>query len=79
MATDPETVRDALALPMDRRAQVAAELLASLDQPVQDDPEIVRTEWAQELEHRARRALSGADPGEPWPEVRDIIRGALAR
>lgn len=80
MSIDSDTVlREALALPVDRRAEVAAQLLASLDEPVQDDPDDIRREWAEELERRARRAISGEDPGEQWPEVRDRIRNKLAR
>lgn len=80
MSTEPDPVlREALALPVDRRAEVAAELLASLDAPVHDDPHAIRREWAEELERRARRAMSGEDPGEPWPEVRDRIRSKLTR
>lgn len=80
MATDPDTVlRDALTLPTRQRAEVAAELLASLDEPVKNDPDAVRAAWVEELEHRARRALSGEDPGEPWPAVRDRVRSKFAR
>lgn len=32
---------------------VAAELLASLDGPADDDPETVRAQWRDELERRA--------------------------
>jgi hypothetical protein len=79
VAIDPDTVlQDALALPADRRAEVAAELLASLHEPGAENGEAIRAAWAEELEHRARRALSGADPGTPWPEVRDRIRGTIA-
>lgn len=80
MSIDSDAVlREALALPVDRRAEVAAQLLASLDEPVQDDPDDIRRGWAEELERRARRAISGEDPGQPWPEVRDRIRNKLAR
>jgi hypothetical protein len=40
-------------------ADVAAELLVSLDAPASDDPALVRSVWTQELERRARRMLSG--------------------
>ncbi|MDZ7676031.1 MAG: addiction module protein [Acidimicrobiales bacterium] len=80
MSIDADTVlHEALALPVDRRAEVAAQLLASLDEPEQDDPDTIRREWAEELERRARRAISGEDPGEPWPQVRDRIRSKLTR
>lgn len=72
-------LREALALPVDRRAEVAAELLASLDEPVHGGPEAIRREWAEELERRARRAISGEDPGESWPEVRERVHSKLAR
>jgi putative addiction module component (TIGR02574 family) len=80
MAIDPDSLlRDALSLPADRRAEFAADLLASLDRDEHDSPDAVRAAWAAELERRARRALSGEDPGRPWPEVRERIRSKLAR
>lgn len=80
MAIDPDSLlRDALTLPADRRAELAADLLASLDRDEHDDPDAVRAAWAAELERRARRALSGEDPGRPWPEVRERSRSKLAR
>lgn len=79
VAIDRDVVlRGALALPADERAEVAAELLASLDEPTQGHPDDVSAAWAQEFERRARRMISGEDPGEPWPEVRDRIRTKLA-
>ncbi len=60
---------EALALPLDERADVAAELLASLDgldEPVED----VQAAWAIEIEKRARRVLAGETAGTPWEEVR---------
>lgn len=80
MAIDRDVVlREALSLPTNERAAVAAELLASLDETVADNADDIRAEWAAELERRARRAISGEDPGEPWPDVRDRIRAKLAR
>lgn len=72
-------LREALMLPSSERAEVAAELLASLDEPDADDAEAVRAAWADELELRARRALSGEDVGEPWEGLRDRSRNNLAR
>lgn len=77
MSTNAETLlRQALDLGPDERADLAAELLASLEPA--DDPETVRTLWAQELEKRARRALSGESPGEDWAVVRQRIADELA-
>ena len=80
MSIDAEAVlREALTLPSRDRAEVAAELLASLDEPSMTDPDAVRAAWAEELEHRARRALSGEDAGEAWPALRDRLRNKLAQ
>lgn len=54
-------LREALTLPPEERADVAAELLASLDET---DPELIDIEaaWAAEIEKRARRVLAGGRP-----------------
>lgn len=59
-------------MPLDERAAVAAELLASLDGEPADQ---VDAAWAAEIERRARRLLSGEDPGEDWTEVRAELWG----
>ena len=59
-----------MALPVDERADVAAELLASLDErPAQNAAE-VKAAWAHEIERRARRVMNGESAGEPWEDVR---------
>jgi putative addiction module component (TIGR02574 family) len=67
-------LEDALKLELPERAELAAELLASLDGEPDAD---VEAAWAAEVERRAARARSGADPGRPWAEVRDRIRNGL--
>ena len=80
MSIDSEGVlREALTLPARERAEVAAELLASLDELAPEDADVVRAAWAEELDRRARRALSGEDQGESWEVVRDGLRAKLAR
>ena len=69
-------LEDALKLALPERAELASELLASLDGAPDED---VEAAWAEEIERRAARARSGADPGRPWPEVRDRIRTGLAK
>lgn len=64
-------LREALRLPLDERADVAAELLASLDDSTTEDPATVQAAWAKEIERRARRALVGESSGEPWEDVRE--------
>lgn len=71
-------LREALALPEADRADVAAELLASLDAPIADDPATVQTLWSQELERRAKRVLSGEAIGEDWSSVRQRLADELA-
>ena len=65
-----ELLREALTLPIEERADVAAELLASLDEAPPDDPAEVEAAWAREIERRARRVMSGESAGEVWEDVR---------
>jgi putative addiction module component (TIGR02574 family) len=73
-----ELLREALTLPPDERADVAAELLASLDEPV-ENPAEVEAAWAAEIERRARRVLSDESAGEPWKDVRNRIARRLIK
>jgi len=57
-------LREALTLARDERADVAAELLASLDEEPTEDPAVVEAVWAKEIERRARRVLSGESSGD---------------
>jgi putative addiction module component (TIGR02574 family) len=70
-------LREALKLPSEERADVAAELLASLDEPEAEDAAAVQAAWATEIERRARRVLAGESAGEPWENVRDRISRSL--
>jgi putative addiction module component (TIGR02574 family) len=74
-----ELLREALALPVKERADVAAQLLASLDDAAVDNPEEVETAWAEEIERRARRVLSGESAGSPWEAVRQRAEADLRR
>lgn len=65
-----ELLREALSLPLPERADIAAELLASLDETEAQDPAQVEAAWAREIERRARRVMSGESAGEPWEDVR---------
>ena len=70
-------LREALTLSLDERADVAAELLASLDEEAIEDPAAVQAAWATEIERRARRVLTGESVGEPWEDVRERIIQSL--
>jgi hypothetical protein len=51
-----DVLREALALPLDERADVAAELLASLDAAAAEYPADVEAAWGAEIERRAPRS-----------------------
>lgn len=69
-ARTQELLREALALPVSERADVAAQLLASLDDTAGENRADVEAAWAEEIERRARRVLNGETTGTPWDEVR---------
>lgn len=79
MGNDARTLlTEALELAVDDRAELAAELLASLDEPTSDSQEEVDRLWAVEIERRSNRVLTGESPGEPWDEARQRIESDLA-
>jgi putative addiction module component (TIGR02574 family) len=66
-----------LRLDLDARAEVAAELLASLDGQTDPDAEAA---WAVEIERRVAAIEAGTEKLEPWEDVRrrierDILGG----
>lgn len=73
-----ELLREALTLPSEERADVAAELLASLDD-TETDIANVEAEWAAEIERRARRVLAGESPGIPWEDIRRRAEAELRK
>ena len=72
-------LREALTLPIDERADVAAELLASLDDAGVEDPAEVEAAWAAEIEKRARWVIAGESQGTPWEEVRARAEAELRK
>jgi hypothetical protein len=78
MATKSEDLRrEALGLSDVERADLAAELLFSLEIPIDEDPWDVRSLWGVEIEQRARRVIAGDVEGEDWPVVRQRLADAL--
>ena len=67
---------EALDLTDEERAEVALELVASLDGPRDADAEDA---WVTEIERRARRALSDPNSGEDWTSARAEIESKLRR
>ena len=58
---------DVLALPEKERAEIASELLASLDGPPDSDWEAT---WLTELDRRREAAGQSGDRGDDWTKVR---------
>ena len=73
-----QLLREALTLPVEQRADIAAELLASLDETPTTDREGIEAAWAREIERRARRVMAGESDGEPWEDVRARVARRLA-
>ena len=67
---------DALRLDADSRAQLAAELLASLDGPSDPDAEAA---WQAEIEQRVAALNAGRIKLEPWADVKRRIEKAILR
>lgn len=65
-----ELLREALTLPIAERADVTAELLASLDDAEAENLAEVEAAWAAEIEKRGRRVIAGESAGVPWEDVR---------
>ena len=72
--TGQKVLDEALQLDLAERAELAAELIASLDGERDDDAEAA---WAAEIERRASTARTGEDGGRPWAEARDAAKAAL--
>jgi putative addiction module component (TIGR02574 family) len=73
----PDVLADALRLEPDARAEIAAELLASLDGPPDPDAEAA---WDAEIARRIEAIEAGTIRLEPWSEVkRRIERDVLGR
>jgi putative addiction module component (TIGR02574 family) len=67
---------EALKLEVDARAELAAELLASLDGP--DDPG-AEAAWAHEIERRVAAIEQGTAQLEAWDDVKRRIERGLNR
>lgn len=78
MATRSDELRSKLlALSDVERAEFAAELLASLESPIDDDRSVVRSLWGAEIERRARRVLVGGGQSQDWKLVRQRLADTL--
>ena len=74
-----ELLRETMTLPVKERADLAAELLASLDDAAAEDPAEVEAAWTAEIERRARLVMAGETAGIPWEDVRRRAEAELRR
>ena len=78
MAMKPNDLREGvLALPNGARAELAAELLPSLETDPEQDLDDVDAQWISEIDGRARRALAGDATSQDWIAVRQRLSDAL--
>jgi putative addiction module component (TIGR02574 family) len=69
-------LNDAMELPLPERAELAADLLASLDGEPDAD---VEAAWASEVERRARDAHANPDDDVAWETVRNELNATPTR
>ena len=71
VSATPAALRDeALALPAEQRAELAVELLASLDDDIsEDEPEEIDRAWGDEMLRRSAQIASGEVETLTWGEV----------
>jgi hypothetical protein len=73
MNRDPASIiEEALELPAEARAAIAASLISSLDEQVDADAEAA---WAAEIERGISELRSGTVQSMSWPEARRVIVG----
>jgi putative addiction module component (TIGR02574 family) len=63
----------ALTLSESERAELAHQLIVSLDDPA-DDPAVVAEEWTAEIQRRLAGIEAGMTTGIPWDEVREQLK-----
>jgi putative addiction module component (TIGR02574 family) len=70
MKRTSEVLHDALQLPTGERAEIAAQLLSSLDE---SDAEQAEAAWAEEITRRAAAVREGRADSRNWREALDEI------
>ena len=61
-----DLLKDALELPLDERAELASDLLASLDEGAEEE---IEAAWAAEIERRVRDVREGRVDSTDWRTV----------
>ncbi|HZZ28535.1 MAG TPA: addiction module protein [Pirellulales bacterium] len=79
LANDTSAVFEAaLALPLEKREELAKELIISIDRDVPKHPDYDRL-WAEEIQLRGEALASGEDPGIDNEEAMRRIQAAVER
>jgi putative addiction module component (TIGR02574 family) len=73
-STVESVLQDALRLPGEDRAEIAARLIASLDADSHESREDVEEAWAAEIERRCEALDAGTVGTRSWEEVRRRIQ-----
>ena len=76
ISTPDRLLGEALKLPPGERARIVVELLASLEPDLSSEHRR-QQEWIQEIERRARAAVTGKQ-AVPWAEARGQIQSRLS-
>jgi hypothetical protein len=79
MARVREVIDQALGLPLKQRAQVALELIASLETEPLDNPAEVERAWQTEISRRLRTIDAGTAELVPWSVAEREIEADLAK
>jgi len=74
--TSKQLFVEALQLPDEERAALAAELIGSLETDVDTDAEAA---WSEEIRSRVARVKAGTAPQVSWTEARRRIHAAAGR
>jgi hypothetical protein len=72
MDSEKDIFAGAMALPVEKRARLAHELLASLDEGEDEDAGAAEA-WLEEIDRRAREVEEGTATLEEWSAVRDRL------
>ncbi len=78
-STVDRVLQDALALPEQERAKIAARLIESLDVARDGDAAEVEAAWAAEIERRCAALDAGTTSTTDWQDVRRRIKAEILR
>lgn len=71
-----DLLRNALDLSEEQRLELASELIASVDGPVDEDWD---SAWLEELDRRHARSQGDDEGGDDWSRVKQRVLGRLGR